>query len=163
MQTGKVRVFYGEPNRLYGFIQDGSKDIFFHLHRGGRFICDGSEDPVYVKAVDQLPFPQPGDILLYELGDSPKGPRASTWAFLSSFEQADKEIELRPTFRLYRRSGFLNQSSKYKILWEGIDLADLRAKFPVTNPIYTIHNEVQSSLTIQCFEDGEWVDCKDPR
>lgn len=163
MQTGKVRVFFSEPSKLYGFIQDGNEDIFFHLHRGGRFICDGSEDPVYVKATEELPPPQVGDTLVYEAADSPKGPRAVAWAYLTSLEQADKLIEDRPKFRIYRRTGFLGNSPTYKILWEGRNIADLRERYPNSNPVYIIHNEPQSSLTIQTFEDGEWIDCKDPR
>lgn len=163
MQTGKVRVFFNEPTKLYGFIKDGAKDIFFHLHRGGTFICDGGEDPVYAKATEELPHPQVGDVLVYEVSDSPKGPRAAAWAYLSSLEEADKLVENRPKFRIYRRVGFLNNNPTYKILWEGCNLTDLRERYPVSNPIYAIHNEPQSSLTIQTFEDGEWIDCKDPR
>ena len=163
MQTGIVDIFFKDPNKLFGFIKDGSKDVFFHLHRGGQFICDGSEDPVYVKATDDLPLPKAGDEIVYELGESPKGPRAVTWAFLSSFVEADKQIANRPYFRLLHRSGFVGEDAKYTVIWEGKDLSDLREKCPASNPVYAIHNEIQSSLTIQAFTNNEWVCCKDPR
>lgn len=172
VKTGKVRVFFEEPTRLYGFILDGEKDVFFHYQKGGVFVCDGGNEPVFRPANpdDQLRYPKIDEVILYVMEEVAGKKRAKLWAFPESFEQAEADILTRPTYRLYRRTGFVKVGrlwregqAKYETLWEGVDVHELRKKFPPNAPHYRIHNQEQSALTIQYKEGERWIDCEDPR
>jgi len=172
VRTGEVRVFFEEPTRRYGFIIDGEKDVYFHIQKGGEYVCNGGNEPVFRHAGDgqNLRCPKQGDQILYVLEEVAGKKRAVKWAFPESFLQAEKDIANRPVYRLYRRTGFIKVGrlfregqARYETLWEGIDINDLRKKFPRSSFHNCIHNEEQSALTIQYKEGERWIDCNDPR
>ena len=173
MELGVVKSFKNTPSNQYGFILlENGDEVFFHPSFGGTFIDDGvSEDPVFRPGLpSNYPMPQAGDEVLVAYKQGPKGLRASQWAYKTSFENADVLCQTRPVYRLYKRVGFEKRGKlfsgdpiRYLILWEGSNINELREKCPKTDPRFRIHNEPQSSLTIQYLEGDEWIDCSDPR
>lgn len=172
-REGVVATFIEKPNNSFGFMnvvdEEGKTvSVFFHPAYSGTFICNGGPDPVFIHTPVQKP--KRGDRVFVAYNQGEKGLRATAWAFVESFEQADSDCNKRLKYRIYYRNGFVRHSklysdstAVYKVLWEGNDLVELRNRYPKT--LYPVHDEDQSALTFQFYESESesWIYCQDPR
>lgn len=152
--SGKVKSFNPVENRRFGFIHINGEDIFFHQNYGRRYSDAYSYEP-------ETRYPKPGDLLVFEPEETPKGLRAKWWAFETPFVEAQSIIK---QYCLIERTGSLSIGAKYhelapktRVLWEGKDLVELRNKFPKRD--YPIHKQNLHELYFKC----EGIRCEDPR
>ncbi len=157
-------VCHYDPKRKFGFIKTPDKNVFFHNGQQRSFYCD-LDARIYNNG-DWKEEPKKGDeVIIIAVEQMPKGPQARLWAKLESKRQAEELQALMHTYRLRLREGYeptsrFDPKPKYKTVWEGKDLLDLRHK------TYGIKIEGVGQFSYffeYLLEDGTWEHCGDPR
>ncbi len=153
----------------FGFIKipDDPRTIFFHNSQQRSFYCD-LDNRVYNNGAWKEE-PQVGDeVIVISIEEMAKGPKARLWAKAETKRQAEELQQLMHTYRLRLREGYepssrFDPKPKYKTVWEGKNLLDLRHK--------TFGIKIEGSGQFSYFfeylilEDGveRWEHCGDPR
>lgn len=163
-----------DPKGKFGFIRvpDNPRTIFFHNSQQRSFYCD-LDAHIYDNG-DWKEEPKEGDnVIIIDIEEMAKGPKARLWAKAQSKIEAEELQALMHTYRLRLREGYepsnrFDPKPKYKTVWQGKNLLELRHK------TYGIKIEGSGQysyffeyLTIEEDETGElvekWEHCGDPR
>lgn len=166
-------VCHYDKKSKFGFIKipNDPRTIFFHNSQQRSFYCD-LDNRVYNNG-NWKDEPQIGDeVIVIAIEEMTKGPKARLWAKVETKRQAEELQKMMHTYRLQLREGYETSSrfdpkSKYKTIWVGKNLLELRHK------TYGIKIE-GSGQYYYFFEyllieevDGErverWEHCGDPR
>jgi len=165
---GVVCYFKNESEKQFGFIQvEGMpKNVYFHMSRQVCFLCDGGDTPAMFHSTGLIP--EVGDEVIFALDMSDaRGPRAKYWGFAEEFDQAKEAIEGRPQVRFMWRLGRkkisrLHESPEIRKLWEGRNLRELRAAYPIG--AYPMMDNGHTARYFERWNGQEWVPLDtDPR
>lgn len=154
----------------FGFIQvpDNPRTVFFHNSQQRSFYCD-LDSHIYNNG-DPKDEPKIGDdVIVISIEEAAKGPKARLWAKAETKRQAEELQALMHKYRLRLREGYeptsrFDPKPKYKTIWEGKNLLELRYK---THGL-KIEGGGQFSYFFEVLthdEDGteRWEHCGDPR
>jgi hypothetical protein len=154
----------------FGFIKspDNPQTIFFHNSQQRSFYCD-LDNRIYHNG-DSVGEPQIGDeVIVISIETMTKGPKARLWAKAETKRQAEELQSMMYTYRLRLREGYepsnrFDPKPKYKTVWEGKNLLELRQKtFGIKTEGGGQFSYFFEYLTVA--EDGteQWEHCGDPR
>ncbi len=163
-------VCHYDPKGKFGFIKSPEcpQTIFFHNSQQRSFYCD-LDARIYNNG-DCRDEPKVDDeVVVIAVEQMAKGPKARLWAKLKSKQEAEELQSLMHTYRLRLREGYeptsrFDPKPKYKTVWQGKNLLDLRHK--------TFGIKVEGNGQFSYFfeylegvEDGieRWEHCGDPR
>jgi cold shock CspA family protein len=182
METGKVKFFHTE--KRFGFIISPSgEEIFFHFN-DGEFVIPGGSSPRFsgnAKLMIEgrlraLKDPERDDEVVFDRTQGSKGTKACPWGYQTHFDRAVSIITNRRAYRVWETMNSLGaQPGEPELLWEGTDLEELLAKYPVpksnqspsADPLlpYWADNdgifEIRRWFEVQT-KNG-WQRCSDPR
>jgi hypothetical protein len=131
--TGVVQAFFGDPQKLYGFVTDNKDDarVHFHWDRGRRIERIPNTNRVKVVGSEALRDPIEGDELVFLRVKTDRGYAVRFWAFNSEIVDQGMPIEEEEsagapalpavgTCRvLVETLGDDNQSIDFYVEWEG--------------------------------------------
>ena len=98
-ETGVIKVYFNQKDRMYGFIQpdSGGPDLFFHVADWRPVLSFGAE--AMFDTLNLIPIklqPSVGDKVQFERAKSNDGrSKAAPWAYTSQWERAEREIARR--------------------------------------------------------------------
>lgn len=160
-RRGKVKVFFAEKGRRYGFLQviddegkpTGEADVWFHLNDG----LDILEGPTFNTAAWPEPAahwdnrtvrePRAGSILIFDIVPGSKGSKACPWGHERVFIRA-KAISSRVDYKIVDENGVRLWAGKYSELYGRIEstLGKLPAKLGPGHKVmrYIIENPYRS-------------------
>lgn len=127
LERGKVKFFDSRDEKRFGFLLlPSGEEVFFHFNDGGP-VEAGPTQPLFRTQLRPRE-PRKGDTLVFLRSSNRKGPKAAPWGFVDEYEQAEKEIDARPVYRLMKQEGGYRGKGKTVVVWEGHWLAELREK-----------------------------------
>lgn len=166
VHRGAVVYFNGGEGKHFGFIlPDGREDtVFFHNTRQKKYECDGSPEPKLKDHWTDAAIK--GERVCFVEEKSAKGLRAKWWLKESTYTDALLQYSRLTTYRLQQRIGLkalsrLQPKPEMKTLWEGKNLAELRVRY--SKAMYILSDGETMAMFFQVLEDGDWVNCDDPR
>jgi len=157
----------------FGFIQspESPRNIFFHNSQQREFYCD-LDARIYHNG-DWQEEPKVGDeVIVIAIEEMAKGPKARLWAKAETKRKAEELQGLMHTYRLQVREGYeptsrFDPKPKYKTVWQGKNLLDLRHKtygIKIEGPgqfSYFFEYLVVEEVNGERIE--RWEHCGDPR
>jgi hypothetical protein len=177
MQKGTVKFFDTRDDKLFGFVRTEQGEEFFFHFSGGRELDTYDEQPDFSRRrLDRSRFPKKGDQMVFILGDPGyKGERVGLWSFAEDYDQIQKELAARPTYRVMKQFGMwtTKHQDEPEILWEGKDVQELARKYHrfgrsiTSDPLFPYYQHDDGFEVRHWFEkqkeDGTWERCNDPR
>jgi len=169
-QRAVVTKIFNQGERAFAFAKrDGDEAVvYFHLSRQKSITCNGSDQPSIDGPISNLVIPKEDDRILYVEMQGDKTAKALWWAFESEYHEALKAIEDRHKIRFIWRDGRiptsrLHEKPKFKTLWEGKSIEELRTRFPES--IHPAYDKNYSAKYFESFDPDteQWVSINDPR
>ncbi len=156
LEKGTVK-FFDSWKRFFGFlILQPGEELYFDIE-GYRslFADDNGRFNFYGRGEESNPRPRPGNIIYFEREFGRHGLRACSWCFYWDYQQALKDLKMRPRYRA------INLNDHDAVAWEGTNLDALKLEFP--RQIIGRTQKPILPLRFEKLENNTWIPCDDPR
>jgi len=156
LEHGTVK-FFDNKKRFFGFlVLESGEELYFDPEGYmSLFADDNDRFNFYGRGEESNPRPRPGNIIYFEREFGQRGLRAGSWCFYWEYNQALKDLKMRPRYRA------INLNGHDVVVWEGTNLDALKLQFP--RQIIGKTQKPVLPLRFERLENNIWVPCEDPR